>query len=124
MISSITATQFYKVIIPIVRKNVTDLILFKLRNYADLEGIVEELSALTDKKVIHNIYRQATAEPYAFLYVNLTAKDINKMFWINFDKQITVDEEYEEEENINGFQNNTIDNYNPENLRIEDLRQY
>ena len=46
------------------------------------------------------------------------------MFWINFDKQITVDEEYEEEENINGFQNNTIDNYNHENLRIEDLRQY
>ena len=46
------------------------------------------------------------------------------MFWINFDKQITVDEEYEEEENINGLQNNTMDNYNPENLKIEDLRQY
>ena len=45
------------------------------------------------------------------------------MFWINFDKQITVDEEYEEE-NINEFQNNNIDNYNPENLKIEDLRQY
>ena len=124
MISTITATQVYKVISPIVRKNVTDLIIFKLRNYADLEGIVEELSALTDKKVIHSIYRQATAEPYAFLYVNLTAKDINKMFWINFDKQITVDEEYEEEENINGLQNNTMDNYNPENLKIKDLRQY
>ena len=124
MISTITATQVYKVISPIVRKNVTDLIIFKLRNYADLEGIVEELGALTDKKILHNIYKQATAEPYAFLYVNLTAKDINKMFWINFDKQITVDEEYEEEENINEFQNNNIDNYSPENLKIEDLRQY
>ena len=50
MISIITATQIYKVISPIVRKNVTDLIIFKLRNYADLEGIVEELAALTDKK--------------------------------------------------------------------------
>ena len=124
MISTITATQVYKVISPIVRKNVTDLIIFKLRNYADLESIVEELGALTDKKILHNIYKQATAEPYAFLYVNLTAKDINKMFWINFDKQITVDEEYEEEENVNGLQNNTMDNYNPENLKIEDLRQY
>ena len=124
MISTITATQVYKVISPIVRKNVTDLIIFKLRNYADLEGIVEELAALTDKKIIHNIYKQATAEPYAFLYVNLTAKDINKMFWINFDKQITVDEGYEEEENINEFQNNNIDNFNMENLKIEDLRKY
>ena len=50
MISTITATQVYKVISPIVRKNVTDLIIFKLRNYADLEGIVEELASLTDKK--------------------------------------------------------------------------
>ena len=107
-----------------LEQNVTDLIIFKLRNYADLEGIVEELAALTDKKVIHNIYRQATAEPYAFLYVNLTAKDINKMFWINFDKQITVDEGYEEEENINEFQNNNIDNYNMNHLKIEDLRKY
>ena len=124
MISTITATQVYKVISPIVRKNVTDLIIFKLRNYADLEGIVEELAALTDKKIIHNIYKQATAEPYAFLYVNLTAKDINKMFWINFDKQITVDEGYEEEENINEFQNNNIDNFSMNNLQIEDLRKY
>ena len=92
MISTITATQVYKVISPIVRKNVTDLIIFKLRNYADLEGIVEELAALTDKKIIHDIYKQATEQPYAFLYVNLTAKNINDMFWINFDQKIVVDD--------------------------------
>jgi len=126
MISTITATQVYKVISPIVRKNVTDLIIFKLRNYADLEGIVEELAALTDKKVIHNIYRQATAEPFAFLYVNLTAKDINKMFWINFDKQITVDEEFDDNYfNRNSQHSNpTPDNFSPDQLNIEDLRQY
>ena len=92
MISTITATQVYKVISPIVRKNVTDLIIFKLRNYADLEGIVEELGALTDKKILHNIYKQATEQPFAFLYVNLTAKNINDMFWINFDQKIVVDD--------------------------------
>ena len=126
MISTITATQVYKVISPIVRKSVTDLIIFKLRNYADLEGIVEELGALTDKKIIHNIYKQATAEPYAFLYVNLTAKDINKMFWINFDKQITVDEEFDDNYfNRNSQQPNpTPDNFSPAQLNIEDLRQY
>ena len=92
MISTITATQVYKVISPIVRKNVTDLIIFELRNYADLEGIVEEVSAVADKKTIHNIYKQATEEPFNFLYVRLTAKNINDMFWINFDQQIIVDE--------------------------------
>ena len=92
MISTITATQVYKVISPIVRKNVTDLIIFKLRNYADLEGVVEELGALTDKKILHNIYKQATEQPFAFLYVNLTAKNINDMFWINFDQKIVVDD--------------------------------
>ena len=92
MISTITATQWYKVINPIVRKNVTDLIIFKLRNYADLEGIVEELAALTDKKILHNIYQQAVEQPFAFLYVNLTAKNINDMFWINFEKKIIVDD--------------------------------
>ena len=46
------------------------------------------------------------------------------MFWINFDKQITVDEGYEEEENINEFQNKNIDNFNMDNLQIEDLRKY
>ena len=92
MISTITPTQVYKVISPIVRKNVTDLIIFKLRNYADLEGVVEELGALTDKKILHNIYKQATEQPFAFLYVNLTAKNINDMFWINFDQKIIVDD--------------------------------
>jgi len=126
MISRITATQVYKVISPIVRKNVTDLIIFKLRNYADLEGIVEELGALTNRKILHNIYKQATEQPFAFLYVNLTAKDINKMFWINFDKQITVDEELEDEDfDRNSIQQNpNPDNFNTDQLNIEDLRKY
>ena len=82
--------------------------------------------ALTDKKIIHNIYKQATAEPYAFLYVNLTAKDINKMFWINFDKQITVDEEFDEDYLAGNSQpsNPAIDNFNPDQLNIYDLRKF
>ena len=54
------------VVCPIVRKHVTDLIVFKLRNYADLEGTVEQLGALTDNTVIHSIHKQAAVEPYVF----------------------------------------------------------
>ena len=44
MISTITSTQVYKQISPIVRKNMTHLFIYRLRNYGDLEAIVEELS--------------------------------------------------------------------------------
>ena len=42
MISTITSTQVYKLISPRVRKNMTHLFIYRLRNYADLQAIVEE----------------------------------------------------------------------------------
>ena len=41
MISTITSTQVYKQISPIVRKNMTHLFIYRLRNYGDLEAIVQ-----------------------------------------------------------------------------------
>ena len=41
MISTITSTQVYKQISPIVRNNMTHLFIYRLRNYGDLESIVE-----------------------------------------------------------------------------------
>ena len=52
MISTITSTQVYKQISPIVRKNMTHLFIYRLRNYGDLEAIVEELSAIYDKNAL------------------------------------------------------------------------
>ena len=82
-ISTITATQVFKAISPIVRKNITDLYVFRLRNYNDLEGIIEEVSALYSKKALHELYKEATSEPYGFLYVKLTAKDKTEMLFKN-----------------------------------------
>ena len=45
---STTSTQIYKGVSPIIRKNMTHLFIYRLRNYGDLEGIVEELSAIYD----------------------------------------------------------------------------
>ncbi len=80
-ISTITSTQVYKAISPIVRKNITDLFVFRLRNQADLDQIVEEVSAVHDKKTLYQLYRLATEQPYSFLYINLTAKTANDMFF-------------------------------------------
>ena len=84
MISTITSTQVFKAISPIVRKNITNLFVYRLRNYGDLEGIIEELSAIYDKKTLLQIYHEAVSEEYSFLYVNLIQKGKRKMFMTRF----------------------------------------
>ena len=88
MISTITATQVFKAISPIVRKNITDLYIYRLRNQADLDAIIEEVSAIYDKKTLYQLYRMATDEPYSFLYIKLTARDKNDMFYMRFDRKL------------------------------------
>ena len=79
MINTITSTQVYKQISPIVRKNMTHLFIYRLNKYGDLESIVDELSAIYDKKTLLQIYHEAVSEEYSFLYVNLISKDKRKM---------------------------------------------
>ena len=90
-ISTIVATQKFTAIHPIIRVNATSLFVYRLRNYRDLETFIEEVSAITDKKTLMDIYNLATSEPYSFLYVRLTAKDKNDMFYIRFDKRIIIE---------------------------------
>ena len=66
--------------------------IFKLRNQTDLDAIMEELSALADKKTLMQIYDMAVAEPYGFLYIKMNAKSKNDMFFLNFEKRIQLDD--------------------------------
>jgi GTPase SAR1 family protein len=88
MISTITSTQVYKAISPIIRKNMTHLFIYRLRNYADLEAIIEEMSAVYDKKTLLQMYHEAISEPYTFLYINLMSKDRTKMFMKKFQEYL------------------------------------
>ena len=91
-ISTITATQKFAAIAPIVRVNATELYCYRLRNYKDSEAFVEEVSAVADKKTILEIYNMATSEPYSFLFVNLRAETKDHMFYIRFDKRIELED--------------------------------
>lgn len=91
-ISTITATQKFASIAPIIRVNATELFCYRLRNYKDLETLVDEVSAITDKKTILQIYNMATSEPFSFLYINLRSKDKNNIFHIRFDKRIEIED--------------------------------
>ena len=90
-ISTIVSTQVFTALSPIIRKNITQLYCYRLRNFRDLETILEELSALVDKKILLEIYHQATNEKHSFLYINLMEPDLNQMFSIRFDKRILIE---------------------------------
>jgi hypothetical protein len=74
---------------PIIRVNASDLYVFRLRNYSDLQAFLDEVSAIAPKDVILQMYHLATDEPFSFLTVKLTSKDRNKIFMIRFDKQLS-----------------------------------
>ncbi len=90
-ISTITSVQKYFCLAPIIRINATQLYVYKLRNYKDLESILEELSAIYPKSTLLDIYNKATEEAYSFLYVNLVAQNKKEMFFIKFNQKIIVD---------------------------------
>jgi len=91
MISTITSTQVFNALSTIIRKNITQLYVYKLRNYKDLEAVLEELSALTDKKTLLEMYSMATKEPHSFWYINLIAKKTSDMFFIKFDRKMLIE---------------------------------
>ncbi len=88
-ISTVVATQKFNALSPIIRVNASDLYVFRLRNYSDLQAFLDEVSAIAPKDIILEMYRLATDEPYSLLMVKLTSKDKNKIFLIRFDKALT-----------------------------------
>ena len=90
-ISTIVATQKFNALSPIIRVNASDLYVFRLRNYGDLQAFLDEVSAIAPKDVILEMYRIATDEAFSFLTVKLTSKDKNKIFMVRFDKQLSFD---------------------------------
>ena len=89
-INIITATQKFNALSPIIRVNSRQLFFFRLRNYKEIEAMVEELSAVLIKKSseVHNL---ATEEPYSFLFINLMNADVNEMFYKRFDAKSVID---------------------------------
>jgi len=90
-ISTIVSTQKYRAISAIIRVNATNLYVFRLRNGGDLEALIDELNALTDKKTLLQLYNTGTSEPYSFLFIKLNAKKLNDMFYINYTKKLEIE---------------------------------
>ena len=82
------STQRYRSIAPQIRTQCTALFVFRLRSHLELEAVLEEVSATYDKKTIAGFYREATEEPFSFLYIRLEAKKPEDMFWERFEYRL------------------------------------
>ena len=90
-ISTITSVQTLRTLSTIIRVNTTELYIYRLRNYKEIESLVEELSALYPKKIIYQLYNLATESPHSFLYIKLTEHNKKDMFYKNLTEKIIVD---------------------------------
>ena len=103
----ITSVQAYRALSRIIRVNSRHLFFFKMRNYKEIETLTEELAAmlinkkmLSDtkniaeaKRLLLEVYNQATEEQFSFMYVNLMKQDVNEVFMKNFTHRFIVDDE-------------------------------
>ena len=68
-VSTWVSSQKLRLISAAVRVNMQFLCCWRLRNQHELDAVVEELSALLPKEQLYQLYKQATREPYSFLFV-------------------------------------------------------
>ena len=86
-ISTIISTQKYNAVSTMIRTNMDSMYLFRLRNANDLQAVIDELSALLDKKILLQVYMKETEERYSFLFIKLTSPTMNDMFFNKFDNK-------------------------------------
>ena len=65
MIRTITSAQVYKQISPTLDD--TFIFIFRLKNYGDLESIIEEMSAICDKTAYKYIMKQLASVMVSFM---------------------------------------------------------
>ena len=89
-LSCILMTQRLRLVDVSVRVNSNALFVFRLRNFKDLEAILEEFSAMLNKKQLQEVYEHCTVERYSFLYINLNESDPQKAFYRCFDARLSI----------------------------------
>ena len=65
-ISTICFIQKYISVSPMIRLNVSALMIFKLKNMEDLNALLDETGALIHKKQLLEIYEKAIEQTYIF----------------------------------------------------------
>ena len=89
-ISTILSCQKLRVVSNCIRVNLQFLCIWRLRNALEIQAVIEELSALLPKEELLAIYREATREPYSFLFVYLLNPK-HSMFYKRFEERFVIE---------------------------------
>ena len=89
-INVIVSIQKFNLASTVMRTQATSIFYFKARSQTDLDVFIDSQAALLPggRKMMMEIYRAATAEPYSFLTVDLLTKDPNKIFMKRFESYL------------------------------------
>ena len=87
-ISTLVSSQKLRLVSSTIRVNLQFLCVWRLRNQHELESLLEEVSAVYDKKTLLQMYQMATDEPYSFWYILLTSKRREDMFFLRFEQRL------------------------------------
>ena len=87
-ISTLVSSQKLRLVSSTIRVNLQFLCVWRLRNQQELESLLEEVSAVYDKKTLMQMYQLATGASYSFWYVLLTAKRREEMFFLRFEQRL------------------------------------
>ena len=86
------SSQVLNLIGTVIRKNVRCMCVWRLRNHKEVETLCDELSGVYDKNTLMELYREATAEPYSFMFVRLDAKTRDTMFYLRFESRLVPED--------------------------------
>ena len=83
-ISTIVATQKFRLLSPVLRTIATALFCFRFRSKQDQDACIDEVSAVIDKKTLMRSYTETTNPQYGFLFIDLQAPP-DRVCWSRFD---------------------------------------
>jgi len=93
---TLLSSQKWKLMSPTAWVNAHWIVVFKLRNRADLDGFLTELTAIYPYETLLQMYQEAVNDqPYSFLFVNLK-KPKEEMFSMRFDEILQPAQEEDE----------------------------
>lgn len=85
------SSQKLTAISQVARVNFRFICVWRLRNYREIQSLMEELSALYPQSVLHEMYELAiNDEDHSFWYVNLVSKHKEDMFWVRFEHKLAL----------------------------------
>jgi len=91
-------TQSYYNVPKPIRSQLSYLWIVKIGQKRDLNLILSDSGGLVEKKVLAELYQDATREKFNFLKINLNTIDLNRKFSRNFNNFYLLGEKHEEKE--------------------------